>query len=94
MSKFDHFPLIEGASVPLRRHIATPDGNDVLAFSIAHGDGEVDGVPFTVDGSTGIDIEVRFNPNGSEFGEYRYTIKARDLIEIANEQFKKDRLAK
>ena len=90
-TKFDHWPLVEGASILLRRHVSAPDDSDSLEFGIATGSGEADGVKFDITGTAGCNLEVCFEPEGAEYGTYRYFIDARDVVVAAHEQFIKDR---
>lgn len=83
MKDFDHWPLIGGASVPLRRHISAPDGSDRLEFGIAGGTAKCDEHECDIVGTVGCNIEVRF-------GEKRYFVKIEDVVDAAYRQFKKD----
>ena len=87
MKGFDHWPLIGGASVPLRRHVSAPDGSDRLEFGIGGGTAKCDGEECEISSTVGCNIEVRF-------GERRYYLKIEDVVDAAYEQFKKDREAK
>ncbi len=94
--KFDHWPLIEGASVPLRRHVSAPDGSDMLSFYLTSGDGEIEGVPVFVRGEIGCSMEIEFRPSSTKAGDLgpRYYISVQDMIKHAYEQFKRDQGAK
>lgn len=58
MKDFDHWPLIEGASVPLRRHISAPDGSDRLEIGITGGTATCDGEKADIAGTIGCNIEI------------------------------------
>ncbi len=94
--KFEYFPKIEGASVPLRRHVdqVYSDGSILMGreeFGMAAGDGEVDGVKFDVKATMGCNLEVQFRPKGATDGSYRYYLSIQDMVWAAHEQFKRDR---
>ena len=94
MADFDHWPLIEGASVPLRRHVSAPDGRDQLEFGLSTGEGEIDGEKFDVVGTHGANIEVRFkDPGMGENGgdDVRFYVSVRDVVRAAHAQLLKDR---
>ena len=91
MKDFDHWPLIEGASVPLRRHIAAPDHSDKLEWGVHSADGSIDGIKFDLRVGMGCNLEVQFGSLDDKDGGWRYYLDVKDLIRAAVTQYKKDK---
>lgn len=86
--EFDYRPIVPGASVPLRRQVdrVSPDGSREgrTEFKVASGEGEIDGVKFSVYGSIGCNLVVVFR-RGKDDGwrDHTYEVSARDVITAA-----------
>jgi hypothetical protein len=90
-AEHEFYPLIDGASVPLRGYEekVTPTGAEGrMDLTIAYGDGLIDGVKFGVAGTVGCSLRVVFQRPGDP-DEHTYFVKVTDFIRAAFEADKR-----